>query len=122
MGAYLSVDHALGEVELAHHAEGDGAPAGLGVVELALEEDGVDALLLREDLGGAGPGRAAANDGDLVLHAERRGRRRGLDGLACEGRGREGRSRGDGGSDDSEADLHGSTKGGKAAGGAEPKV
>ena len=65
--ADLAVDDSLGDVELADHAKGDGTAAGLGVVHLALEHDGVDVLLLGEDLGGAGTGGSATNDGNLVL-------------------------------------------------------
>ncbi|EJK54207.1 hypothetical protein THAOC_26224, partial [Thalassiosira oceanica] len=58
---------------------GLGPAARLGVVHLPLEEDGVDVLLLGEDLGGAGAGRSATDHGNLVLHAEsRRGVGRGV--------------------------------------------
>ena len=71
--AHLAIDGGLGDVELPDHAEGDGPAAGLGVVHLALEEDGVDVLLLGEDLGGARAGGSAPDDRDLVLHVEGRG-------------------------------------------------
>ena len=65
--ADLAIDDGFGDVELADHAKGDGTAAGLGVVHLPLEEDGVDALLLGEDLGRAGSGGTATDDCYLVL-------------------------------------------------------
>lgn len=110
-GTYLTVNDGFGEVEFTNHAERDGATAGLGVVELAFEEDGVDALLLGEDLGGARARRTTTDDCDLVLHAQGRRRRGGAEaGLAAhEGRGGGGEG-GDGGGrsrDESDTDLHG---------------
>lgn len=67
---YLAVDNSLGEVELADHAEWDGTTARFGIVQLALKQDGVDSLLLGEDLGGAGSRWTSSDDSNLVLHAE----------------------------------------------------
>jgi hypothetical protein len=104
---YLTVDNTLGEVELSDHAKRNGSSARLGIVELALEHDGVNALLLGKDLGGACSRRSSANDGDRVLHGESRGRchwRLGDRARSREGRRAEGRS-GDGG-ESKDSELH----------------
>jgi hypothetical protein len=65
---YLAVNHTLGKIEFSNHAKWDGTSAWLGVVQLALENNSVDALFLGKDLGSAGSGRASSDNGDLVLH------------------------------------------------------
>ena len=61
--ADAAVDDIGREFELAHHAQGDGAAAGLAVVHLALEEDCFYAAL-GESLGRAAARRPTAHDGD----------------------------------------------------------
>ena len=73
----LAVDDLFGEVKLANHAEGDGTTAGLAVVHLTLDEEGL-AATLGEGLRGAGARGATADDGDAELAAVE-GLARGLD-------------------------------------------
>jgi hypothetical protein len=106
---YLTVHNALGHVELADHAKRNGSSARLGIVELALEHDGLDVLLLGEDLGSACSGWSSTNDGDRVLHGESRGRyhRRLGDGAhSGEGRVAEGRHRSGDGGESKDGELH----------------
>jgi hypothetical protein len=106
---YLTVNNGFGKAELADHAKRNGSSARLGIVKLALEHDGVNVLLLGEDLGSACSGRSSSNDGDLVLHAERRGRchrRLGDRGRPGEGRGAEGRHRSGDGGESKDGELH----------------
>ena len=55
----LPVDDGLGEVELPYHAEGNGTSAGLGIVKLTLEHDGLDVGLLGKDLSSASATRSS---------------------------------------------------------------
>ena len=59
--ARLAVHNLHGQVKLLNHAQGDGAPARLAVVQLALDEERLNASLGKR-LRGAGARRAAAND------------------------------------------------------------
>jgi hypothetical protein len=68
---YLSVNNGLGKVELADHAKRNGSSARLGIVELALEHNGVDVLLLDEDLG-IHAQRSSPTTATLYFHAEKR--------------------------------------------------
>ena len=107
---YLAVNDSLGNVKLSDHAERDGTSARLGVVKLTLKEDGVNALLLGKDLGGAGTGRSSSDDGDLVLHGQsRRGIGGGLvgdRGSPDKGGGGEGRGGGQNTGDGSKGEVH----------------
>jgi len=106
---HLAINDGFGEVKFADHAQRDGTTAGLGVIELTLDKNGIDSLLLGEDLRGAGPSGSTADDGDLVLHAERRSRSGRLDPGSApdEGGGGEGGDRCGRGEKDGETDLHG---------------
>ena len=55
--ADLAVDDVLGKVELFDHAEGNGATAGLGVVELALKDPGLNSCFRQNfcSTGATGP-------------------------------------------------------------------
>ena len=90
---YFAVNLVFGDVELSDHTERNSTTARLGIVHLTFEEDGINALFLGEDLGGASTGRTSTDDSDLVLHAEGGFRGRGgntSQRLASEGRSREG--------------------------------
>mmetsp|Transcript_14025 Transcript_14025/g.34030 ORF Transcript_14025/g.34030 Transcript_14025/m.34030 type:complete len:292 (+) Transcript_14025:572-1447(+) len=86
----LTVNDALGKIKFADHTEGDGATAGLGIIELALKKNRIDSLFLGKDLGSAGTGRSSPDDGNLVLHVQGRlGDWNGGEVLSDKGRSRE---------------------------------
>ena len=60
----------LGKVEFTNHAKWDGSTAWLGVIQLALKENGVDSLFLSKNLGSTSSRRSSSDNGDLVLHAK----------------------------------------------------
>mmetsp|Transcript_95689 Transcript_95689/g.298955 ORF Transcript_95689/g.298955 Transcript_95689/m.298955 type:complete len:254 (-) Transcript_95689:340-1101(-) len=68
--AHLAVDDALGQVELVEHAERDGSAAGLAIVQLSLDEVGLNARAC-ESVGTAGSAWAATHDRHAQLPAFR---------------------------------------------------
>lgn len=105
---HLTVNSRLGNIKLSNHAKRDGSTAGLGIVHLPLEHDGLNVLVLREDLGSAGSRGSSSNNGDLVLHVEggRRSDTVGDGGGGGEGRGGEGRRRGGKAGEGHKGELH----------------
>lgn len=90
LATHLTVNDALGKIKFADHTEGDGATAGLGIIELALKKNRIDSLFLGKDLGSAGTGRSSPDDGNLVLHVQGRlGDWNGGEVLSDKGRSRE---------------------------------
>lgn len=72
LSSYLTVNDRFGDVELSNHAKWDGTSAWLGVIKLTLEENGVDVLLLGEDLSSTSSRRSSSNNGNLVPHVQSR--------------------------------------------------
>jgi len=64
----LTVDNGLRNVEFSNHAKRNGSSTWLGIVHLTLEHDGINSLLLGEDLGSASSRRSSSDDGNLVSH------------------------------------------------------